>query len=187
MASPREIYTARQSRQTAGDVEHLGEVVDLEGFRDICIGLSDWTTGYQAAFEHLKRNILIPLAEWHATVEAVVEGQDAVVVRKPGRGHARGRLPRHSGHRSPRELGGRDHGEGQGRPRGGELHHARSVGHLPATDGSRPVAVAVVCHCSHAQGVKESTSMDSQPNDKHRPEILQMMTTEHYDLQSGRL
>jgi predicted ester cyclase len=30
----------------------------------------------------LKRNILIPLADWHSTVEAVVEGQDAVVVRQ---------------------------------------------------------------------------------------------------------
>jgi predicted ester cyclase len=82
MASPLEIYTAWQSRQMAGDVEHLGEVVDLEGFRDICIGLSDWTTGYAAAFENLKRNILIPLADWHTTVEAIVEGQDAVVVRQ---------------------------------------------------------------------------------------------------------
>ena len=33
---------------------------------------------------------------------------------------------------------------------------------------------------------KESASMDSQLNDKNRPEILQMMTTEHYNLQSGR-
>jgi hypothetical protein len=32
MASPLEIYTAWQSRQTTGDFEHLGEVVDLEGF-----------------------------------------------------------------------------------------------------------------------------------------------------------
>ena len=82
MASPLEIYTAWQSRQTAGDVDHLGEVVDLEGFRDICIGLSDWTTGYQAAFQNLTRNILIPWAEWHTTIEAIVEGQDAVVVRQ---------------------------------------------------------------------------------------------------------
>ena len=58
MASPLEVYKEWQSRQIAGDVEHLGEVVDLEGFRDICIGLSDWTTGYQAAFQNLTRNIL---------------------------------------------------------------------------------------------------------------------------------
>ncbi|HKF37652.1 MAG TPA: ester cyclase [Ktedonobacteraceae bacterium] len=82
MASPLEIYNAWQSRQMAGDVEHLGEVVDLEGFRDICIGLSDWTTGYEAAFQNLTRNILIPWADWHTTVEAIVEGQDAVVVRQ---------------------------------------------------------------------------------------------------------
>ena len=82
MASPLEIYNAWQSRQIAGDFEHLGEVVDLEGFRDICIGLSDWTTGYQAAFQNLTRNILTPFADLRMTVEEIVEGKDAVVVRQ---------------------------------------------------------------------------------------------------------
>ena len=81
MASPLEIYNAWQSRQIAGDFEHLGEVVDLEGFRDICIGLSDWTTGYQAAFQNLTRNILIPWTDLQMTVEEMIEGKDAVVVR----------------------------------------------------------------------------------------------------------
>lgn len=61
MSSPLEIYNEWQRRQYAREFEHLGEVVDLEGFRDICIGLSDWTTGYQAAFENLTRNILTRL------------------------------------------------------------------------------------------------------------------------------
>jgi predicted ester cyclase len=81
MAITLEIYNEWQSRQMARDVEHLGEVVDLVGFRDICIGLSDWTTGYEAAFENLTRNILIPLADLHMAVEEIVEGKDAVVVR----------------------------------------------------------------------------------------------------------
>jgi hypothetical protein len=117
MASPLEIYTAWQSRQMAGDVEHLGEVVDLEGFRDICIGLSYWTTGYAAAFDSLRRNILIPLP----------------IGTRPSKRLSRGRMrwwcvsvqrPRTwltssvSGDRSPRELGGRGHGESQGRSRG---------------------------------------------------------------------
>jgi predicted ester cyclase len=82
MASPLEIYNEWQSRQQAQDFEHLGEVVDLEGFRDICIGLSDWTTGYETAFQNLTRNILIPLADLHMTIEEIVEGEDAVVVRQ---------------------------------------------------------------------------------------------------------
>jgi len=82
MASPLEIYNEWQSRQKAQDFEHLGEVVDLEGFRDICIGLSDWTTGYETAFQNLTRNILIPLADLHMTIEEIVEGEDAVVVRQ---------------------------------------------------------------------------------------------------------
>jgi predicted ester cyclase len=81
MASPLEIYNEWQSRQKARDFEHLGEVVDLEGFRDICISLSDWTTGYETAFQNLTRNILIPLADLQMTVEEIVEGKDAVVVR----------------------------------------------------------------------------------------------------------
>ena len=81
MASPLEIYNAWQRRQNAREFEHLGEVVDLEGFRDICIGLSDWTTGYEQAFENLTRNILIPLADLQMTVEDMIEGKDAVVVR----------------------------------------------------------------------------------------------------------
>jgi predicted ester cyclase len=82
MESPLEIFNEWQSRQMAGDVEHLGEVVDLEGFRDICIGLSDWTTGYENAFQNLTRNILIPFADLHMTVQQIVEGEDAVVVRQ---------------------------------------------------------------------------------------------------------
>jgi predicted ester cyclase len=81
MASPLEIYNEWQRRQNAREFEDLGEVVDLEGFRDICIGLSDWTAGYQAAFANLTRNILIPLADLQMTVEEMIEGQEAVVVR----------------------------------------------------------------------------------------------------------
>jgi predicted ester cyclase len=82
MAQALEIFNAWQSRQQAGDFDHLREVVDLEGFRDICIGLSDWTTGYQAAFANLTRNILTPFADLHMTVENIVEGQDAVAIRE---------------------------------------------------------------------------------------------------------
>ncbi len=81
MASPLEMYTKWQRRQNAQAFEQLGEVVDLEGFRDIRIGLSDWTTGYQAAFEDLTRNILIPWTDLQMTVEELIEGKDAVVVR----------------------------------------------------------------------------------------------------------
>jgi predicted ester cyclase len=82
MAHPLEIFNAWQSRQQAGDYAHLSEVVDLNGFRDICIGLSDWTTGYKAAFANLTHNILSPFADLHMTVEDIVEGQSAVVVRE---------------------------------------------------------------------------------------------------------
>jgi predicted ester cyclase len=81
MANPLEIYNEWQRRQNAREFDRLGEVVDLEGFRDICIGLSDWTTGYQAAFANLTRNVLTPWADLQMTVEDLLEGKDAVVVR----------------------------------------------------------------------------------------------------------
>jgi predicted ester cyclase len=81
MAGPLAVFQEWQNRQNAGDFTHLGEVVDLQGFRDICVGLSDWTTGYQAAFENLTRNLLTPMADWKTTIEDMVEGQDEVVVR----------------------------------------------------------------------------------------------------------
>jgi predicted ester cyclase len=81
MASPLETHTEWQRRQNAHEFDRLGEVVDLEDFRDICIGLSDWTTGYQAAFENLTRNILTPFADLQMTVEDIIEGKEAVVAR----------------------------------------------------------------------------------------------------------
>src|SRR5260370_29692841 len=82
MATPLETYHEWQKRQNAGDFAHLGEVVDLAGFRDICIGLSDWTTGYETAFQNLTRNILVPFADLQMTIQEIVEGEDAVVVRQ---------------------------------------------------------------------------------------------------------
>ena len=101
MASPLEIYNEWQSRQKARDFAHLGEVVDLEGFRDICIGLSDWTTGYETAFQNLTRNILIPLADLRMTIEEIVEGEDAVLVVHSDR---RSRSPHHCRNRRPRST-----------------------------------------------------------------------------------
>jgi steroid delta-isomerase-like uncharacterized protein len=81
MASPLEILTEWQRRQNAREFEQLGEVVDLEGFRDICIGLSDWTKGYQAAFENLTCNILTSWTDLQVAVDDLIEGKDAVVAR----------------------------------------------------------------------------------------------------------
>jgi predicted ester cyclase len=84
MVSPLEMYSEWQRRLHTRAFEQLGEVVDLEGFRDICIGLSDWTTGYQAAFENLTRTMLIPLADRRMAVEEMIEGKNTVVVRFHG-------------------------------------------------------------------------------------------------------
>src|SRR5690349_7141520 len=81
MNSPRKIFEEWQKRQNVGDFEHLGEVVDLENFHDKCVGLSDWTTGYQKAFENLKRNILTPFSDLKSNIIDFIEGSDVVVVK----------------------------------------------------------------------------------------------------------
>ena len=42
----------------------------------------DRTTGYEAVFQNLTRNILTPLTDRHMTIEDIFEGEDAVVVRQ---------------------------------------------------------------------------------------------------------
>jgi hypothetical protein len=77
--------------------------------------------------------------------------------------------------------------------------HCSSLGSLVSGSGSAEKLEMLhffsgeIPHADDAGGdahlfrlVKESTSVESQSNDKNRPEILQMMTTEHYNLQSGR-
>ncbi len=81
MTSPLEIYREWQHRQQAQDFEHLGEVVDLEGYTENCLGLTGWMTGYGVAYQNFVKNMVAPWADRHTTVEEIVEGQDAVVIR----------------------------------------------------------------------------------------------------------
>ncbi len=81
MTSPLEIYREWQRRQQTRDFEHLGEVVDLEGYTENCLGLTGWTTGYDVAYQNFVKNMVAPWTDRQTTVEEIVEGQDAVVIR----------------------------------------------------------------------------------------------------------
>src|SRR5262249_27628575 len=79
--TPLETYRAWQQAMATGDTARLGEVVDLAGYTEICLGLTDWTTGFEVAFANYARNMLAPWADLRMREEEVVEGADAVTVR----------------------------------------------------------------------------------------------------------
>jgi len=65
----------------AGDVAALGEVVDLEGYTENCLGLTGWTTGFGVALANFGKNMLAAFGDRRTTEEEVVECGDVVVVR----------------------------------------------------------------------------------------------------------
>jgi hypothetical protein len=65
----------------SGAVEHLSEVVDLEGRTETCRRLTPWTTGFEVAWRTYQHNMVAPFSDLSSTVEEVIEGQHTVVVR----------------------------------------------------------------------------------------------------------
>jgi predicted ester cyclase len=68
-------------RQAAGD-EELGDIVDLDGYTENCLGLTSWTTGYAIASANFEKNLVKPWAEREQATEEIVESDDSVVIRQ---------------------------------------------------------------------------------------------------------
>jgi predicted ester cyclase len=81
MSSPLEIYSAFQQRLQSQDYARLGEVVDLQGYTENCLGLTGWTTGFDIALQNFANNILAPFSDLEFTPQDVIEGGDAVTIR----------------------------------------------------------------------------------------------------------
>ena len=75
------VYREFQRRLAAGEVAALGDVVDLEGYTENCLGLTGWTTGFGVALANFGKNMLAPFADRRTTEEEVVECGDVVVIR----------------------------------------------------------------------------------------------------------
>ena len=80
MAGPLEIVRRWQRSLVAQDFAHMGEVVDLAGYTEICLGLTNWTTGYDVALKNYVKNMVEPWSDLKMTEQEVVEGRDAVVI-----------------------------------------------------------------------------------------------------------
>jgi len=81
MAGPLEIVRRWQHSLVAQDFVHMGEVVDFAGYTEICLGLTGWTTGYDAALKNYVKNMVEPWTDLKMTEQEVVEGSDSVVIR----------------------------------------------------------------------------------------------------------
>jgi predicted ester cyclase len=79
--SPLEVYREWQRRIATQQFDHMGEVVDLEGYTEICLGLTGWTTGFEVALRNYIQNMVTPWSDMRMTEEEAIEDQDAVVVR----------------------------------------------------------------------------------------------------------
>ena len=79
--SPLEVYREWQHRIATQQFDHMGEVVDLAGYTEICLGLTGWTTGFEVALRNYIQNMVTPWSDMRMTEEEAIEGQDAVVIR----------------------------------------------------------------------------------------------------------
>lgn len=57
------------------------EIVDLEGYTEICLGLTPWTVGYDVVLKNYVKNILQPWTDVEVREEQEVAGPETVVVR----------------------------------------------------------------------------------------------------------
>jgi len=78
MATTLEIYPAYQQCLQARDYAGLGEVADVQGYTENCLGLTGWTTGSEVALQNYARNILGPFTDLQYTTIDVIVGADAL-------------------------------------------------------------------------------------------------------------
>jgi predicted ester cyclase len=86
VSGPLEVYSAYQQRLAAHEYARLGEVVDLQGYTENCLGLTGWTTGFEVALHNYSRNILSAFTDLAFTTEDMIEGDSAVAIRSRAEG-----------------------------------------------------------------------------------------------------
>jgi predicted ester cyclase len=76
-----EVVAEWKRRLRAGEWDAMGEVVDLDGYTEICLGLTGWTTGYAVAAANYVKNMIRPWSDQTMTEVDTIESEDAVVSR----------------------------------------------------------------------------------------------------------
>ena len=78
---PLEVYRRFQSYLLAGEFARVGEVADLDGYTENCVGLTGWTTGLPTALRNFQENVASRLTDMAVTEHDVVEAGDTLVIR----------------------------------------------------------------------------------------------------------
>ena len=78
---PLEIYRRFQSYLLRGEFARVGEVADVDGYTENCVGLTGWTTGLQIALRNFQENIASRLTDMAVTEHDVIEAGDMLVIR----------------------------------------------------------------------------------------------------------
>ena len=78
---PLEVYRRFQSCLLAGEFGRLGEVADMEGYTENCVGLTGWTTGLAMALRNFQENIASRLTDMIPTEDDVIQTDDMLVIR----------------------------------------------------------------------------------------------------------
>jgi predicted ester cyclase len=78
---PLEVYRRFQSYLIGGEFGLLGEVTDLDGYTENCVGLTGWTTGLATALRNFQDNIASRLTDMVPTEHDVIQAGDMLVIR----------------------------------------------------------------------------------------------------------
>jgi predicted ester cyclase len=78
---PLEVYRQFQSYLLHGEFARVGEVADVDGYTENCVGLTGWTTGLQIALRNFQENIASRLTDLAVTEHDVIEAGDMLVIR----------------------------------------------------------------------------------------------------------
>jgi len=78
---PLEVYRRFQALLFGGDFARLGEVADMDGYRENCVGLTGWTTGMATALRNYQVHVASAFSDLNSTEEDIVEAGDTLVIR----------------------------------------------------------------------------------------------------------
>jgi predicted ester cyclase len=81
METALDVVREWKQRMQARAFDQLGDIVDLDGYTEVCLGLTPWTVGYDIALNNYVKNMVQPWSEMEVREEQEIAGPDTVVVR----------------------------------------------------------------------------------------------------------
>jgi predicted ester cyclase len=81
MDNALDVVRTWQERLRAQDFARMADVVDLQGYTEICLGLTTWTVGHDVALGNYFKNLVQPWSDLEVEEDQVVVGPHTVVMR----------------------------------------------------------------------------------------------------------